>query len=138
MPDSAGTGTAMFTGVKTNYGVVGVDARVAKGKCEVVQVRQAALESIMSWAQKAGRLTGIVTTTRVTHATPASTYGRSPHREWECDSKIPPEASDCVKDLARQLIEDEPGRNFRVRFKINCIAHNLRINILLYQIHPKN
>ncbi|XP_065350987.1 alkaline phosphatase 4-like [Cloeon dipterum] len=116
VPDSAGTGTAIFTGVKTNMGVVGVDARVPKGKCDAAQVKKASLDSIMQWAQASGKLTGFVTTTRVTHATPSSTYARSPHREWECNAKIPIGAKNCVKDIARQLIEDEPGRNLRVIF----------------------
>ncbi|GBO36812.1 Alkaline phosphatase, tissue-nonspecific isozyme, partial [Araneus ventricosus] len=59
------------------------------------------------------KATGLVTTTRVTHATPAALYGHSPHRDWESDSKMPKNASRC-KDLARQLVEDLPGRDLRV------------------------
>ncbi|XP_059490133.1 alkaline phosphatase 4-like [Neocloeon triangulifer] len=131
VPDSAGTGTAIFTGVKTNLGVVGVDARVAKGKCDATQVRKAELESIFKWAQASGRLTGFVTTTRVTHATPSSTYGHTPHREWECNAKVPPEAADCVKDLARQLVEDEPGRNLRV---YNMLEQNVLKFLNYFQV----
>ncbi len=56
---------------------------------------------------------GFVTTTRVTHATPAATYAHSPFRDWEGDSDMPPEANLCP-DIARQLIEEEPGRNLNV------------------------
>lgn len=41
------------------------------------------LESILKWAQKAGKSTGIVTTTRVTHATPSSSYASIFDREME-------------------------------------------------------
>ena len=34
--------------------------------------------------------TGTVTTTRITHATPAATYGHLPERDWEVDAEIPP------------------------------------------------
>ena len=57
---------------------------------------------------------GFVTTSRVTHATPAATFAHIPHREWECDGKLPANASSC-KDIARQLVEDLPGRDLRVR-----------------------
>ncbi|XP_031332792.1 alkaline phosphatase-like [Photinus pyralis] len=58
--------------------------------------------------------TGIVTNTRITHATPAALYGHSPSRYWEDDSKVPPAARKSCKDLARQLIENDPGRNINV------------------------
>lgn len=62
----------------------------------------------------AGKSTGIVTNTRITHATPAALYGHSPSRYWEDDSKVPPAARKSCKDLARQLIENDPGRNINV------------------------
>ncbi|KAG8233244.1 hypothetical protein J437_LFUL013506, partial [Ladona fulva] len=55
-----------------------------------------------------------VTTTRVTHATPAALYSHVNHRDWECDSEIPKKYQSCIKDIARQLVEDSPGRNFKV------------------------
>lgn len=57
---------------------------------------------------------GFVTTARVTHATPAGLYAHSSNRNWECDSQIPLRDRNECKDIARQLIEDEPGRNIRV------------------------
>lgn len=61
-----------------------------------------------------GKATGIVTNTRITHATPAALYGHSPSRYWEDDSKVPPAARKSCKDLARQLIENDPGRHINV------------------------
>jgi alkaline phosphatase len=71
---------------------------------------KAKLENVITWAQQAGKYTGFVTTTRVTHATLAAVYAHTNNRYWECDSKVPAEYKNCVKDVARQLVEDEPGR----------------------------
>lgn len=68
----------------------------------------------MTWAQRANKDTGIITTTRITHATPASTYAHVHHRDWECDSEVPLNFKPFVKDIAKQLIEDEPGKKFKV------------------------
>lgn len=64
----------------------------------------------------AGKATGLVTNTRVSHATPAALYAHSASRYWEDDSKVPPKARKTCKDITRQLIEDQPGRNFNVSF----------------------
>lgn len=55
-----------------------------------------------------------MTTTRVTHATPSALYAHTPDRHWECEATIPSESSSC-KDIARQLVENEPGKNINVR-----------------------
>ncbi|KAH7964118.1 hypothetical protein HPB51_027643 [Rhipicephalus microplus] len=60
-----------------------------------------------------GMSTGLVTTTRVTHATPAALYGHSAHHDWEMDTKMPKRTR--CKDIAWQLVEEEPGRNMNVR-----------------------
>ncbi|XP_066597583.1 alkaline phosphatase-like [Prorops nasuta] len=113
VPDSASTATALFGGIKTNYEVVGVNANVPLRDCEASLNTDNHVESIFSWAQAAGKATGFVTTTRVTHATPAPLYAHSADRKWECESRMPPNATRC-KDIARQLIENEPGRNIKV------------------------
>ncbi|GFQ68307.1 alkaline phosphatase, tissue-nonspecific isozyme [Trichonephila clavata] len=113
VPDSASTATALFTGTKTNSATIGVSARVKVNDCDSLFGNE--LTSILDWAQESGKATGLVTTTRVTHATPAALYGHSPHRDWESDSKMPKNATRC-KDLARQLVEDLPGRDLRVIF----------------------
>lgn len=51
----------------------------------------------------------------VVHATPSALYSHVPNRRWECESKIKPEHKSMgCKDIARQLIEDEPGRKINV------------------------
>ncbi len=64
-----------------------------------------------------GKSTGIVTTTRVTHATPAALYSHSASRYWESDDKLSSNARGLCKDIARQLIEDEPGKNLNVTIR---------------------
>ena len=44
--------------------------------------------SILILAERAGMSTGIVTTTRITHATPASSYAHSVDRKWESDVDV--------------------------------------------------
>ncbi len=59
MPDSACTGTAIFTGVKAPYYTLGVDAHAKHGDCiETQKYKNYFPESIMSHAQKANMLTG--------------------------------------------------------------------------------
>nr|CAD7262122.1 unnamed protein product [Timema shepardi] len=114
VPDSAGTATAMFSGVKTNYGVLGLDARAAPMDCDASQNAWSSVDSLATWGQDSGRHTGLVTTTSVTHATPAAFYSHINHRDWECDTKIPVKHKSCVKDIARQLVENRPGSALRV------------------------
>lgn len=66
------------------------------------------------FCSSAGKSTGLVTTTRVTHATPAAMYGHSASRYWEYDAKIPKDGKKLCKDIARQLVENDPGRNINV------------------------
>lgn len=51
----------------------------------------------------------------VVHATPSALYSHVPNRRWECESKMKSEDhSEGCKDIARQLVEDEPGRHINV------------------------
>ncbi|CAH2318530.1 alkaline phosphatase, tissue-nonspecific isozyme [Pelobates cultripes] len=57
----------------------------------------------------AGKSVGVVTTTRITHATPAAAFAHSADRNWYSDSNMPPEAiAQGCKDIAWQLIENIP------------------------------
>jgi alkaline phosphatase len=77
----------MFTGVKTTHRTLGYDHKI-EFKRPSSHKKATKLESILTWAQKAGMKTGIVTTTRLTHATPAALYAHSASRDWECDAYI--------------------------------------------------
>ncbi|CAN8022158.1 unnamed protein product, partial [Ixodes persulcatus] len=106
--DSANTATAYLCGVKANYETLGVDSRIKSGQCH--SDTSTHLPSIMQWAQDAGLWTGIVTTTRITHATPAASYSHSGHRNWE--AAVPPDCD--AKDIAYQLVHSSPGKGYRV------------------------
>jgi alkaline phosphatase len=101
-PDSAGTMTAIASGVKSHIGAIGVSA----GKRD--DCAQAPRNRLLTWselADSAGMAVGVVTTTRLTHATPAATYAHSPDRNWENDASLPEaaKAQGCT-DIAQQLL----------------------------------
>ncbi len=108
VPDSAGTMTAIMTGTKTRAGVIGIDGLAPRGDCEASLGRE--VPTLLQQAAAAGLATGVVTTTTITHATPAATYAHSPERAWEVDSAMPADAIEAgCRDIARQLIEFEHG-----------------------------
>jgi alkaline phosphatase len=107
-PDSAGTMTAIASGVKTRIGHVGVGPGVASGDCAGMAGHE--LLTILELAESAGLATGIVTDTRLTHATPAATYAHVPDRGWEGDATLPAaaKAAGC-KDIAAQFVDTRFG-----------------------------
>uniref|UniRef100_A0A3Q3WR19 Alkaline phosphatase n=1 Tax=Mola mola TaxID=94237 RepID=A0A3Q3WR19_MOLML len=106
--DSAGTATAFLCGVKANEGTVGVSAAAVRSQCNTTQGNE--VKSILSWAKDAGKSVGIVTTTRITHATPSAAYAHSVERDWYSDNEMPAEAVQAgCKDIARQLMENIPN-----------------------------
>jgi alkaline phosphatase len=114
-PDSAGTMTAMITGVKTRMGELGVAQAAPRGDCAAA--RTAEVASLIEIAEAAGLATGVVTTTRITHATPGATYGHVPERGWEVDADLPAAATQAgCRDLARQLAEFAIGDGIEVVF----------------------
>ena len=113
VPDSAGTMTAMATGVKTRAGLISVSDAVIPGDCDSVE--GAELPTFLELAEQRGLATGIVSTARLTHATPAANYAHSMARSFESDANAAAlrNAGDCA-DIARQLIEftdNVPGSN---------------------------
>lgn len=102
--ESAATATALLSGVKTNEEMIGLDERATPNQYQDVEKSRA--ETLLETAERRGLATGIVTTTRVTHATPAACYAHVPQRDWEDDSMLPPEAREAgFPDIARQLVE---------------------------------
>ncbi|KAL9969148.1 hypothetical protein ACROYT_G021324 [Oculina patagonica] len=118
--DSAPSAAAILNGIKTKDGILAMDERAELGFCSTGTADRKAI-SILSLAEMAGMSTGIVTTTRVTHATPATAYANSASRRWESDAdKLNPEytkddASTC-KDIALQLAEYPYGDGIEVIF----------------------
>lgn len=103
-PDSAGTMTAMMTGMKSKAGVISVGQAMSRGNCSNISGNT--LTTALEHAEETGMSTGIVSTARITHATPAATYAHVPERGFEDDrdaSKYS-DVSGC-KDIASQLID---------------------------------
>jgi alkaline phosphatase len=110
--DSAATATALVTGVKVRSGVLSVSSDVALGNCAAQGEHH--VTTLFEAAEGAGLSTGVVTTARLTHATPAATYAHAAHRNWENDVvAAAAHASDCP-DIARQLIEWPAGDGFEI------------------------
>ncbi|MFY8275284.1 alkaline phosphatase [Pseudoalteromonas sp. SSDWG2] len=115
-PDSAGTMTAMASGVKTDVGVIGVAEGVERGNCASVSGNE--LVTALELAEIAGKSTGVISTARITHATPAATYAKSADRNWEDVSDMPSDAviQGC-EDIAMQLVNFE--QNLEARFDVD-------------------
>ena len=69
--DSAAGGTAISTGKKTNNGAIGVDKEGNE------------IKTILEYAAENGLSTGVIATSSVTHATPASFVAHQPKRSME-------------------------------------------------------
>lgn len=69
--DSGCSATAYLSGVKGNYRTIGLNGKVKRRDCTEGLDESNHAESIAGWAQRAGKGTGVVTTTRITHASPA-------------------------------------------------------------------
>jgi alkaline phosphatase len=110
VPDSACTATAILSGVKSNFGTIGLSGAVNLRECLKQQDNSTHVDTIFKYAQIAGKATGVITTTRVTHATPAAAYAHTSSRYWESNENAP-EGCD---DIAYQLIHGEVGSKFDV------------------------
>lgn len=103
-PDSAGTATAMVTGHKTNSGIINLSRDAKRGICNSVNSHK--LKNIFELVYQEGLSVGVVTTTRITHATPATVYAYSPDRNWETDGLLSKAGKDGgCSDIASQLID---------------------------------
>lgn len=81
--DSAAAATALSTGVKTKNGMLGLDPEGNR------------LETMADLAHKSGRVTGLVTSVPVTHATPA---GFAAHRQ----------SRNLYTEIALEILEESP------------------------------
>lgn len=116
VPDSACSATAYLCGVKANYGTLGVSAAVHRDDCGPMNNQSNHVSSIGRWSQLAGKSTGIITTTRITHASPAGVYSHTAERDWESDLDVEEagmNATQCL-DIASQLVYGDTGINFDV------------------------
>lgn len=111
--DSAPTATAMVSGVKSVNGTIGVTQDIVLNDC--ASQKGAEVTTIFELAEQAGLSTGIVSTARITHATPAATYAKVAGRDWENDTNLTDEArQNGCKDIAAQLVDWPAGNGFEV------------------------
>lgn len=114
--NSAPTMTAIITGVKTDEGVLSVNQQVVHG--DYLTVKGNETLTLLESAEQKGKSTGVVSTARITHATPAACYAHTPDRDWESDGDIfksSKEASGAkFPDIARQLVEFPFGDGLEV------------------------
>lgn len=103
VPDSAGTATALHTGIKSHIGAISVFPRQTLDSCAADAVVPA---TTLERAMDRGMAAGVVSTARLTHATPATAYAHVPDRNWESDTSLPADAvaAGC-RDIAEQLID---------------------------------
>jgi len=131
--DSAPTMSAIVTGVKTNEGTLSVNKNIVHADFRTVAGNET--KTLLEYAEESGRSTGVVTTTRVTHATPGACYAHTADRDWESDydmkrlgdantrngnvemAKRHLDAYNAkFPDIARQLIESKYGDGVDVAF----------------------
>jgi len=122
--DSASTAFAMYSGVKTAGYTMGYDNTIRRldltseeGATEV--------DTVLDWAQQAGKKTGFVTNTRMGHATPAALYAKTVSRFWECENDMVKDIEDGIitqedidtyqpRDITRQLVENQAGKKMDI------------------------
>ncbi|MGE3467022.1 MAG: alkaline phosphatase [Pyrinomonadaceae bacterium] len=116
--DSAPTMSAIISGVKTDEGIISVNQKVQHGNYLTVAGNET--KTLLEYAEESGRSTGVVSTARVTHATPAACYAHSAARDWEADSDIFLTSKSAHQagfpDIARQLIDFKYGDGLEVAF----------------------
>ena len=103
----------MVSGVKSVNGTIGVTQNVKYEDCSTVKGNE--VTTIFEQAEAAGLSTGVVSTARITHATPAAAYAKTANRDIENDSQLTDadKAGGC-KDIAAQLIDWPVGNGFEV------------------------
>ena len=117
--DSAPSMAAYMTGVKMNNEVVSMSADTqavdASGKAYINGADSTCpagngqpVTTLLELAKAAGYRTGVVTTTRVTHATPAATYSHICHRDGE-------------NSIAAQLVPDGAGFNTALKDGVDVV-----------------
>lgn len=93
------------------------------------------VDTVLTWAQDAGKATGLVTTTRITHASPAGHYAHTAERDWEGDSDFRTNKTDTCLDIAYQLVHTSPGKNCKV-CSISCWILDSTVGWLARLSHP--
>jgi alkaline phosphatase len=96
-PDSAPTAGAMNTGVKQRFNLINLSENAITKDCASEEGNKLTVFSEI--VSGMGKSVGIVSTARLTHATPAAVYAKTAYRNWEDD------APEGCTDIATQLID---------------------------------
>jgi len=132
--DSAPTMTAMVTGYKARESMLSVNHTTRRFECNPNTIAAKSLETILEQTAQAGKDTGLVSTARITHATPAANYAHTAVRDWESDAAIREYEEEAglapgacgVRDIARQLIETDDA----VRQSLKVVLGGGRSNFI--------
>lgn len=100
-PDSAPTAGSMNTGVKQIFNTINLDPEKAINK-DCTSEAGNKLVTFAEMQSAAGKSVGVISTARITHATPAAVYAKTADRNWE---DAVPEGCTDSKDVADQLID---------------------------------
>lgn len=106
VPDSAGTATAILSGYKTNIGAINVPPTLLEARSPDSCNPSALPPTLTTRAQDAGKAVGILSTARITHATPAAMYSHSPSRGLEADKDIKGVFKSCTS-IAQQMVNSQ-------------------------------
>jgi alkaline phosphatase len=111
--DSAPSAVAMTAGVKTKNDIMGLDHTATLDSCDDQKAKM--VTTLWELAETVGMSTGVITTARLTHATPGAAYSHIADRDWESDADMPAEAvaAGCA-DIARQLVEMPYGDGLEI------------------------
>jgi len=102
VPDSAGTATAIMSGYKARIGTLNVPPDDLLAGCGA----RPAPPTLAKRASDKGLSVGIISTARITHATPAAVFSHSPSRDWEADKDIKGIAAESgCRSIAAQLVD---------------------------------
>ena len=96
-PDSAPTAGALNTGVKQRFNLINLGENAITGDCASEAGNQ--LTTFAEIVTGMDKSVGIVSTARLTHATPAAVFAKTANRNWEG------EAPEGCTDIAAQMIE---------------------------------
>lgn len=115
--DEACAATALFAGVKSNRGTVGVTAAVGRGSCEPIASEHQVV-SLARDAQAAGKWVGVISTGQVTDASLSALYALAADDRWVNDRLVSEAGCGAqpaaVADIAMQLVHGEIGDRLRV------------------------
>ena len=85
--------------------MLGLDSASAYNVCDTSVVTRSRVSSVADWAHSVNKRVGLVTTARVTHATPGAVYSHTANRDWESDSVSPEGCGDIAAQLVQALQE---------------------------------